>query len=326
MGNTRHKMLLDDMTVIFWAMNTGDSYADMIQAMFYGQSDQMDAGQTEEMLKELFRDAGKGKISEERLELSGRINPDVDFYMAGLKPNSSRLALKFLYRKKYGEVLWNLAKFQKDFQISSAFHTVSLYRIKEALKVPKIKGDTVNSALMAKLFEAALYGGKYPVSLLETVVRRVKTDKLITEVRAGIIKACINRNFAKEEFDVSLNQENLEPAYLCGRLFAVLEKLQQDASNNSLNRTIKDAYFGSACSNPAIVFPKLLRLAQNHLKKVKNPVFYNIQIGEIMDKLPGSFPNSLPLVKQGTFVIGYYQQYQSFFVKKEKSENKETEE
>ena len=44
LGNTRHKMLLDDMTVIFWAMNTGDSYADMIQAMFYGQSDQMDAG------------------------------------------------------------------------------------------------------------------------------------------------------------------------------------------------------------------------------------------------------------------------------------------
>ena len=66
---------------------------------------------------------------------------------------------------------------------------------------------------------------------------------------------------------MSLDKTNQTPAYLCGRLFAVLEKLQQDASNNSLNRTIKDAYFASASAKPALVFPKLIRLAQNHLSK-----------------------------------------------------------
>ena len=119
---------------------------------------------------------------------------------------------------------------------------------------------------------------------------------------------------------MALDKENCSPAYLCGRLFAVLEKLQQDASGNSLNRTIKDAYFASATSKPVLVFPKLLRLAQNHLNKERNPVYYNILIGEIMDKLQGEFPGTLLLPDQGKFIIGYYQQYQSFFVKNPEKE------
>lgn len=93
-----------------------------------------------------------------------------------------------------------------------------------------------------------------------------------------------------------------------------------------MNRTIKDAYFASASAKPAIVFPKLIKLAQNHLTKVKSPGFYNRLIGEIMDKLIGDFPETLLLQDQGRFIIGYYQQYQSFFEKNEKSTNKETEE
>ena len=95
-----------------------------------------------------------------------------------------------------------------------------------------------------------------------------------------------------------------------------------------MNRTIKDAYFASASSKPAQIFPKLLRLAQNHLGKVKAPVYYNIMLQEIMDKLVGEFPDTLLLQDQGRFMIGYYQQYQSFFLTNEdkKNENKINEE
>ena len=113
---------------------------------------------------------------------------------------------------------------------------------------------------------------------------------------------------------MALDKQNDNQAYLCGRLFAVLERLQLDALGN-LNRTIKDAYFASATSNPAIVFPKLIKLAQFHLNKVQNSVRFNKLIQEIMDKLNGEFPNTLPLKEQGKFIIGYYQQYQNFFVK-----------
>lgn len=323
LGSSDHRRLLDDITVVFWAMDPSEKYEDMMLAMLYGQSEKMSADETEHMLKDLLESGRKGMLTEERLQSLYMIKPDVDFYMLGLKPNSSRLSVKFIYRKKYADILWNIARFQKDLQMSERFSSVSISRIKDELRSPKSTSEKINPALLSRLFESVLYGIPYPVSLLETVVRRVKTDgdSRISEIRAGIIKACLNRNNKREEFNVALDKENCGQAYLCGRLFAVLEKLQRDASKSALNRTIKDAYFASASSKPAIVFPKLLKLAQNHLVKVNSPVFYNKLIGEIMDKINGEFPEALLLQDQGRFIIGYYQQLQSFFVKNETTEN-----
>lgn len=325
---TDHKIMLDEMTVVFWAMNTSGVHEDQLMAMLFGQSEKMNAEATENMLKALWKSAGKGQITEERLDSLDQIDPDVDFYLLGLKPNSSRLSVKFIYRRKYADILWNMAQFQKDMQMTEEPRPISIFWIKDELRAPKSTSDKINPALLTKLFESVIYGTSYPSSLLETVVRRVKTDgdKGINSRRIGIIKACLNRNDKKEEFGVALDKENCGQAYLCGRLFAVLEKLQRDASGTKLNRTIKDAYFASAASKPAMVFPKLVKLAHNHLNKVNNPGYYNRLIGEIMDKLKGEFPETLLLSDQGRFIVGYYQQYQSFFEKKEKTENEKTEE
>lgn len=327
LSNSNHKILLDDMTIVFWAMDTGEAYEDMILAMLCGQSDKMNAEETEGMLKNLLESGRRGKVTEGRLQSLSMIEPDVDFYMLGLKPNSSRISVKFIFQKKYADILWNIAQFQKDIQISEELHPFSFSRIKEELRSPKSTSEKINPALLTKLFESVIYGNMYPTTLLETAVRRVKTDrdKGINRVRVGIIKACINRNYKKEEFGVALDKENCGQAYVCGRLFAVLEKLQRDASGTKLNRTIKDAYFASASAKPAMIFPKLIKLAQNHLNKVNSPAYYNILLGDIMDKLNGEFPETLLLQDQGRFIIGYYQQYQSFFEKKEKTENNEME-
>lgn len=325
LSSNRHKAMLDEMTIVFWAMSSKDTYEDLFMKLFLGQQDQMDAEKTDAMLKELLRDASDANVTEERLQSLDMIDSNVDFYMLGLKPNSSRLSVKFIIRRKYVDVLWNIAKFQKDLQVTEDFHSVALWQIKREMISPKSKNDKVNSAVMSRLLESILNGGAYPVSFLETIIRRVKTDEgngKINSVRAGIIKACINNNKLKEELKVSLDKTNQTPAYLCGRLFAVLEKLQQDASNNSLNRTIKDAYFASASTRPALVFPKLIRLAQNHLNKVKYPVYYNKLIGEIMDGLNGEFPETLRLMDQGKFDVGYYQQNQDLWKKTAKSEEK----
>lgn len=328
LSSPKHKILLDDVTIVFWAMEPSETCEDKILAMLYGQSEGMDAGQTEDMLKSLLESGKKGKMTEGRLESLDKIRSNVDFYMIGLKPNSSRLAVKFICRKKYADLLWNIANFQNDLQITEELQPVSIGWIKLELLSPKSSSEKINPALLTKLFEAVLYGGPYPVSLLETTVRRVKTDgnNSINKVRAGIIKACINRNYKKEEFSVALDKENCGQAYLCGRLFAVLERLQRDAAGTKLNRTIRDTYFASASSRPAMVFPKLLKLAQNHRNKVKSSAFYDILSGEIIDKLEGEFPEILSLQDQGRFIIGYYQQMQSFFRKNEKTENNETEE
>lgn len=324
LSSDRHKMLLDDMTVVFWAMDTGEACENLLMDILFGQSDKMKAEQTERMLAKLFQDAGKGTVNRERLSLDG-IDENVDFYMMGLKPNSSRLSLKFLVRKKYADILWNIAKFQNDLQMGKEFHSVSIMRIKRELLSQKSKNEKVNPALLSSLMESMINGTRLPVSLLENVLRRVKADpgdQKVNAVRAGIIKAWINRASKKEELKVALDRENYRPAYLCGRLFAVLEKIQQEASGNSLNRTIKDGYFASASARPSMVFPKLIRLSQYHLNKVKSPVYFNKLTGEIIGHLDGGFPDTLFLKEQGEFVVGYYQQYQSFFEKKNKEEDK----
>lgn len=329
-GTKKQKMLLDDMTVLYWAMSKNERCNDIMAALLFHNTDVIGEEEMEDMLKSMLSDAREGNLLPERISMK-HIDSDTDFYMLGLKPNSSRLSVKFLYRKKFGEILANIAKHQLDLQISEEVHPVSLWEIKRELISPKSKNETVDPSLMAKIFEAVIYGTNYPQFLLATVIRRVKTDNEseFNRIRAGIMKACINRKSRlsnkKEELNVALDKDNRNPAYLCGRLFAILEKLQQDSSGNKLNRTIKDAYFASASSKPATIFPKLLKLAQNHLKKSKHAVFYNQCVEEVMDKIDGGFPETLPLVEQGKFMIGYYQQYQSFFAKKDEDikQNKE---
>jgi CRISPR-associated protein Csd1 len=320
-----HRTIIDDVTVLYWAMTTNDVASELMSSLFFGESDTIDAEQTESVLSSLMEDVNEGNITAGRLLAEEKIDPSVDFYIVGLKPNSSRIALKFLHRKKYGELLNNVVLHQYDIKISADSKPVSLWQIKREMISPKSKNDSVNPAILAKIFESIIYARPYPDTLLATIVRRVKTDSdtKINQVRAGIIKACINRKTRqlnnKEELKMALDTENNNQAYLCGRLFAVLEKLQQEASGGSLNRTIKDSYFASASSKPAMVFPILMRLAQNHLKKADRETFFNKLIEEIIGKLNDEFPENLLLSDQGRFIIGYYQQYQNFFVKNEKT-------
>lgn len=114
---------------------------------------------------------------------------------------------------------------------------------------------------------------------------------------------------------MALDRENKNVAYLLGRLFAVLERAQQDAIPG-LNTTIKDRFYGSASATPRIVFPQLLRLAQHHMAKAEHGKFRDKQIEEILCDVH-EFPAHLGLDQQGLFAIGYYHQRQDFFTKKD---------
>lgn len=328
LSSKKNKDLFDDVTVIHWAMSNRQDDDDIMSMLMFNDFDDMDARKTDDMLSKMMLDAKEGKVTSQRVSAITGIDENVYFYMAGLKPNSSRLSLKFIYKKKAADILSNIAQHQLDLQISENMKPIPFWVIKRELISPKSSNGKVNPELITKIFEAAIYGTNYPQALLFETIRRVKTDKIaFNSNRAGIIKACINRKSRifdkKEEIKMSLDKENKNPAYLCGRLFAVLEKLQQDASGNNLNTTIKDSYFAAAASRPSIVFPKILKLAQNHLKKSNSAAYYNILIEEIIDNLENEFPDMLTLANQGRFMIGYYQQYQSFFTKKTENNTEE---
>lgn len=321
-SDSHHRMYMDDMTVVFWAMSFNDTKEiNMFSLMFNPSKDQLDAGETEMVLKKAVEAMGIGKT----VDLSSiDIDENVEFYVVGLTPNTSRISQKFLYHDKFGKIFGNVALHQADMFIDGSKGNIPLWRIMKEIKSPKSTNEKTPPPLISAVFQAALSGGKYPESLLETAVRRVKTDKSVNYVRAGIIKACINRKSRiyknKEELKLALDIENNDQAYLCGRLFAMLERIQNNASTSELNRTIKDSYFSSACAKPADIFPRLMKLAQYHLKKDDYGIIDNKIVGEIMEKLGDEFPQTLSLNDQGKFIIGYYHQYQSFFKKSDKKD------
>lgn len=113
-----------------------------------------------------------------------------------------------------------------------------------------------------------------------------------------------------------LDHSNPSQAYRMGRLFAALEKIQEEASP-SLNATIKDRYYGAASSTPVAVFTTLLRLKNSHLKKLSTgrSMWFEKLLGEILATVT-DFPKHLALPDQGRFALGYYHQRQNFFIKK----------
>ena len=108
---------------------------------------------------------------------------------------------------------------------------------------------------------------------------------------------------------MELNEQSCYQPYVLGRLFAVLEAVQ-DAANPGVNTTIKDKYFNSACAAPSVVFPTLIKLAQKHLQKLGqgSKSFYSRQLTELMGKMTQPYPAHMTLPEQGAFEIGYYHQ------------------
>lgn len=112
---------------------------------------------------------------------------------------------------------------------------------------------------------------------------------------------------------MALNETSNYTPYVLGRLFAVLERIQQQAKSG-ITATIKDRYFNSACSTPAAIFPTLLKLSGSHLKKIDNgiSVYYRRMLGDLMNRLDTELPKTLSPEEQGTFILGYYHQTQKF--------------
>ena len=164
-----------------------------------------------------------------------------------------------------------------------------------------------------------------PASLFQACIRRIRAEQSVNIGRAAIIKAYLNRlnNNNNKKLDIMLDKENQNQGYLCGRLFAVLDKIQEDANNI---HSIRERYMNSASATPAMVFATILNLSTHHQEKLNEgkQVFYEKLKQEIISKLDANgFPAHLDLQDQGRFFVGYYHQRQAFFMGKE---NRETEE
>ena len=325
--NSMHHLYLDDMTLFYFGLSPDEEEECDCFSQFLNCSD--DGDEVTELQKDLHA-AAKAFQNGTVPDISV-YTKNTDFVIAGVTPNAARISVKFLLRGSFGNIMKNLFQHQNDLNTEKNENLIPMWRIFKELVSPKETKGSIPPPLQSAIMLAALNGTRYPDAMLHTVLRRIKTDESMGAkfgaIKIGLIKAYLNRKARlsnnKEEITLALNTENKNPAYLCGRLFAVLERIQQKASSDKLNRTIKDSFFASACARPVSVFPRLVKLSQNHMAKFENDTYWQKLIGEIMSGLDGQFPSTMPPDDQGRFIIGYYQQKNALWDKKSTETGKE---
>lgn len=305
---SRQRVQVGDASTVFWAAEQNPFEDDFLSMI--GEPSRDDPALGTERVKALYESVRSGHYLE-------AVEGDTRFHVLGLAPNAARISVRFWHVDSVGSLVGKLARHFDDIAIDhgpAQPEWLSLFRLLTACALQG-KADNVPPNLGGDILRAILAGSPYPHSWLQAAVGRCRVERSVDYPRAAAIKACLNRRATvdEEKLTVSLDPDNTNVAYRLGRLFAVLERIQEEA-NPGINATIRDRYFGAASSNPMVVFPTLNRLKTHHLAKLENRGrAKNLErlVGEIFDGLPADqLPPSLTLADQGRFAVGYYHQRQ----------------
>lgn len=312
-----HVFRIGDTTVIFWAQSGETAYQDLFGSVY---SDAYEEEDLRHMVEELCK--GHGVEFDDTM-----LEPSMKFYVLGLSPNSARLPVRFFLRNTFGEFLKHIEAHRARLKILrpnyAKYEVPSLKSLLDATVNQNSRDKQASPEMAGEMLRAILNDTPYPATLLNGVVLRMRAERAVTWPRAAILKAYYlkrpNKDIPAEEvLTVSLNEASTSVPYNLGRLFSVLENIQQKA-NPSINATIKDKYFNSASATPAVVFPVLINLAQKHLKKLpdRQRIYFEKSMQAVLDMLGEDFPTRLNLPQQGAFQLGYYHQTQVRYQNKE---------
>ena len=316
-----------DTTILCWAAGGESAYQDCFLMSIFNDS------YTENDILNTLHHLSKG----ESIQWDDtRLSPDTRFYVLGLAPNAARLSVRFFWQNSFGALARNLERHYQRLEIIrpsfDKFPTLPIWRlVLETVRKapPGGRAPEPHPRLAGDLLLAVLNDTLYPATLLNGVELRIRAERSVSRGQAAILKAYYTKYLEqfqpdspmKEALTVELNEQTNYLPYLLGRLFAVLEGLQQSA-NPGINTTIKDRYFNSASATPAIVFPQLINLAQKHLNKLDGglAVYYDKQITELSSRITQTLPTRMSLAEQSAFQLGYYHETQRRYTAKTNKE------
>jgi CRISPR-associated protein Csd1 len=147
-----------------------------------------------------------------------------------------------------------------------------------------------------------------------------KQEYRFTAARMGLLRLCVNdviRSKGERLMTESLDPGQAHPAYLCGRLLAEYENLQESvyraAEETKVTVTIADRYYSLASTNPKAAFPKIEELARSHFRKLRRDrvqamIAIERRVIDLHERIGAAFPAILDLDGQGRFALGYYHQ------------------
>ena len=289
--------------------------------MFLGFLDEKQAGAVG--LKKLESILTKLRAGRLIAEFKPDLPQGVRFFVLALAPNAARLSVRFYIEDDFGVIAERYLRHLDRLRIEPPprEEAPSMWRMLVETAVLR-KSENVQPNLAGEWMRAILTDTPYPLTLLSTLIMRLRVDHDVNALRVAILKSILIKNF-NMEVPVSLDPECREPGYLLGRLFAVYEQIQTAALGRNVNATIKDKFYGAASAQPRKVFQMLEAGSANHLSKIgkqRPGLKVNLEkaVGAIMEAMSPEgdpFPASLPDKSQALFGLGYYHQRNEFFKK-----------
>ncbi|GIH59883.1 type I-C CRISPR-associated protein Cas8c/Csd1 [Microbispora siamensis] len=244
------------------------------------------------------------------------------FYAVTLSANQSRVVIRDWVDVPLSDLCERVNAWFADHAMCDVWaegpQHVALWRMAAALGRYGKQGyvrDTAPKSAERDLMAAALRGTRPPAYLLASLIHRIRADGRVDLPRAALLRLLLTRAVPamKEILVDRLNPDTDDPAYLCGRMFAVLEDIQRAALDN-INTTIGDKFFGAAMGRPLPVLTMLRKNATGHLRRLRGSskkaagIALDRRLDEIVQKFTTEIPATLDLPGQGRFVLGYHQQ------------------
>lgn len=295
-----HRIKISDNTItLFWTREE----ADVLDPFSV-----FDTPDTTE-IKRLFDSVWSGKSA------VGSIIDTNMFYSCTLSSSAARIAVRDWTAMSLDEYKKNLAEWFQDIEMvdnNSELSYSPLHWLINATQRDKKPGEKLKADLNSKtrigtiLWNAAIKGHSYkiPIEVLQYVLNRIWKKDNFSKDRAALIKLVINRNTSKN-MKATLDESNTSVAYLCGRLFAVIESMQWKAIGY-VNNGVKERYFAAAASQPSILGILLTKNVPIYQHKIGG--YLAKELNEIAGKISevGSFPQRFSTIEQGEFALGYY--------------------
>ncbi len=319
--DSRNKFMLGNRTFLFWASSSSEASLEVEDGLF-------------SLLRSNNEDNPNAKIEQVRKVFraiySGELKTDLDdrFYILGLAPNAARIAVVYWSDTSLKDFAGNIEQHFSDMEIVDTRKDkrpyMGLYDMLSAVTLGG-KSSEATPNLPEAVAKSIFQKLPYPYTLFSSCMRRIRAEGGDVRIaRAAIIKAYINRKNTNDNNKIStmLDKDNQNHGYLCGRLFAVLDKIQEEA--NGIH-SVRERYMNAASTTPAAVFATILNLSSHHSENLSSEgrrIYFEKLKQEIMSKISADgFPAHLDLQDQGRFFVGYYHQRQEFFTSKSENNN-----
>ena len=272
--DSTQRLQVGDASTVFWA-DRGCGL-ESVTADIFGDPPKDDPDRGARAVQALYSAIESGR--------HGGLDAGNRFHVLGLAPNAARISVRFYHCLALPELGARIAQFFDDLDMVRGPSDPPCPSLKRLLQTVCLStssqpfGDIDRLApnLGGAILDAVFAGPDvpYPSAWLNAAVVRCRAEQArktaqgkqapnVPYARAAVIKACLNRlirrssatpseSSAEKEFLPMLDLANTSPAYRLGRLFAVLERIQESSAGGpgKLNATIRDRYYGAASSTP----------------------------------------------------------------------------